>query len=132
MRIAIMQPTYLPWIGYFDLMDQVDRFVILDNVQFERQSWQQRNRIKTSHGPSWLTVPVVHTFGQTIDETRVDNHSDWALKHWRGITQNYSRAAYWRNATAELEEILTGRSEMLVDLNLATIHWLRLSMGITT
>ena len=48
MRVAISQPTYLPWLGYFDLIDQVDRFVVLDNVQFEKQSWQQRNRIKSA------------------------------------------------------------------------------------
>ena len=59
MKIAIMQPTYLPWMGYFDLMDQVDCFVILDSVQFERRSWQQRNRIKTPRGLEWLTVPVI-------------------------------------------------------------------------
>ena len=58
MKIAIAQPTYLPWLGYFDLIDQVDAFVFLDNVQFEKQSWQQRNRIKTPTGLQWLTVPV--------------------------------------------------------------------------
>ena len=59
MTIAISQPTYLPWLGYFDLIDQSDTFVLLDSVQFEKQSWQQRNRIKTPSGLLWLTVPVV-------------------------------------------------------------------------
>ena len=59
MRVAISQPTYLPWLGYFDLIDQVDVFVLLDDVQFEKQSWQQRNRIKTPAGLQWLTVPVI-------------------------------------------------------------------------
>ena len=58
MKIAIAQPTYLPWLGYFDLIDQVDKFVLLDTVQFEKQSWQQRNRLKTPDGLQWLTVPV--------------------------------------------------------------------------
>ena len=58
MRVAIMQPTYLPWLGYFALMDRVDCFILLDTVQFARRSWQQRNRIKTARGPLWLTVPV--------------------------------------------------------------------------
>jgi len=57
-KIAIAQPTYLPWLGYFDLIDQVDKFVLLDTVQFEKQSWQQRNRIKAPTGLEWLTVPV--------------------------------------------------------------------------
>jgi len=59
MKIAISQPTYLPWLGFLDLIDQVDTFVLLDNVQFEKQSWQQRNRIKTPTGLLWLTVPVI-------------------------------------------------------------------------
>jgi len=64
MRVAITQPTYLPWLGYFDLMDQVDCVVTLDSVQFERRSWQQRNRIKTPRGLEWLTVPV--TFHRSL------------------------------------------------------------------
>jgi hypothetical protein len=58
-KIAISQPTYLPWLGYFDLIDQVDVFVLPDDVQFEKQSWQQRNRIKTPIGLQWLPVPVM-------------------------------------------------------------------------
>ena len=57
-RVAIMQPTYLPWSGYFGLMQSVDVFVLLDSVQFARRSWQQRNQIKTANGAQWLTVPV--------------------------------------------------------------------------
>jgi aspartate/methionine/tyrosine aminotransferase len=57
-RVAIMQPTYLPWAGYFGLMQSVDLFIILDSVQFAKRSWQQRNQIKTMNGPLWLTVPV--------------------------------------------------------------------------
>ena len=58
-KVAIMQPTFLPWTGYVALMDHVDEFVFLDHVQFDKRSWQQRNRIKTANGPQWLTVPVI-------------------------------------------------------------------------
>ena len=58
--VAIMQPTFLPWMGYFSMMGEVDKFVLLDDVQFEKRSWQQRNKILTSNGPIWLTVPVVN------------------------------------------------------------------------
>ncbi len=93
MRIAISQPSYLPWLGYFDLIDQVDTFVVLDTVQFEKQSWQQRNRIKTSAGLMWLTVPVVFRglLGQKILEVEVRDAEFWR-KHLRGIEVNYRRA----------------------------------------
>ena len=73
MKVAISQPTYLPWIGYFDLIDQVDAFIFLDSVQFEKQSWQQRNRIKTPKGLQWLTVPVMFRgrFGQLIHQVEI-------------------------------------------------------------
>jgi len=73
-KIAIAQPTYLPWLGYFDLLDKVDRFVLLDSVQFEKQSWQQRNRIKTPTGLQWLTVPVV--FRGRLSQRIVDKLRD--------------------------------------------------------
>jgi hypothetical protein len=71
---AIMQPTYLPWIGYFDLIDQADSFVFLDDAQFSRQSWQQRNRIRSARGLEWMTVPVKKSgrFGQAIRDVEID------------------------------------------------------------
>ena len=73
MKVAIMQPAYLPWLGYFSLMDQVDKFVILDTVQFARRSWQQRNRIKTADGINMLTVPVIKKgkYDQKINEVLI-------------------------------------------------------------
>ena len=72
--IAIMQPTYLPWLGYFGLIDQVDIFIIFESVQFSKRSWQQRNKIKTASGPIWLPVPVTskHKRGQLITEEEMD------------------------------------------------------------
>ena len=86
--LAVMQPTFLPWVGYFALMDRVDRFVFLDDVQFDKRSWQQRNRIKTANGPLWLTVPVL-TKGrrdQTIAEVQIQpdaRFAETALKRRR-------------------------------------------------
>ena len=71
MKVAIHQPQYLPWLGYFDKIDQVDCFVLLDDVQFKKNEWQNRNRIKTPQGWQWLTVPVIHRFPQRIDEVRI-------------------------------------------------------------
>ena len=73
--IAINQPTFLPWIGWFDLLDQTDIFVILDDVQFSKQSWQQRNRIKTDKGLELIIVPVKNKKNQTILEVEILNNS---------------------------------------------------------
>lgn len=91
-----MQPTYLPWIGYFDMMRSADVFVLLDNVQFAKKSWQQRNRIKAPSGPQWLTVPVKTSgrFRQTLSETQIVETSGFARKHLRALETNYSRAKY--------------------------------------
>ncbi len=134
MKIAISQPTYLPWLGYFDLIDQVDTFVFLDNVQFERQSWQQRNRIKTPTGLQWLTVPVVFRgrFGQSINEVEIRD-VDFGRTHLRAIELNYRRCAffdrYWENLKARITSPANGR---LVDLNIGIIEWCVQKLGIRT
>jgi hypothetical protein len=96
MRIAIMQPTYLPWMGYFALVDQVDTFVLLDDVEFNERSWQQRNKIKATDGPMWLTVPVLKSGrrGQTIQEVEINTDERWQDKHRKSIEFNYAGAEY--------------------------------------
>jgi hypothetical protein len=127
---VIMQPTYLPWIGYFDLMDRADTFVFLDTVQFEKQSWQQRNRIKTSSGWQYLSVPVVKNFPQRIAGTRVNNTSPWAVKHWKSIRHCYQRARYWGEYSDSLEVVYSRPWDRLADLNAAIIDWIRSRLGI--
>lgn len=135
MKIAISQPTYLPWLGYFDLIDEVDSFVVLDNVQFEKQSWQQRNRIKTPTGLQWLTVPVQFRgrLGQKILEVEIREAEFWR-KHLRAIELNYARAAYFNHYFAELTDILKnyGAGSRLVDVNLSLLNWLLKTLDIRT
>ncbi len=126
MRIAINQPTYLPWMGYFDLIGQVDTFVLLDSVQFEKQSWQQRNRIKTPAGLQWLTVPVAfhNRFGQQIRDIEIRD-PEFARKHLRAIELNYRRAPFFELYFPELTEILLSSSSgRVADLNARLIRWL--------
>ncbi len=134
MRIAISQPTYLPWLGYFDLLDQVDAFVLLENVQFEKQSWQQRNRIKTPTGLQWLTVPVVFRgrLGQRINEVEV-READFGRRHCRAIELNYSRAAFFEEYFRRLSDLLNASaSQRLVDLNIRILKWLAEVLEIRT
>lgn len=127
-----MQPTYLPWIGYLDLIDQVDSFVFLDDVQFEKQSWQQRNRVKTSDGWQWLSIPVIRKFPQRLDATRINNSQNWMRKHWKTIEQHYRRGKYWEEYYTPLLEIYSREWAHLVDLNLEIIFWLMKEFGIHT
>lgn len=134
MKISIAQPTYLPWLGYFDLMDQVDMFVLLDSVQFEKQSWQQRNRIKIPIGLQWLTVPVIFRgrSGQRIDEVEIRD-PEFAVKHLRTIELNYRRTPYFDEYFPAVERIFRDyKKALLVDLNLQFLEWMRKILGITT
>ena len=93
MRIAIVQSSYIPWKGYFDLIHSVDEFVLFDDVQFTRRDWRNRNRIKTPHGPAWLTIPV-NTKGKYLDPIKDIRVSDpsWGVHHWKTLSANYARS----------------------------------------
>lgn len=131
--VAIMQPTYLPWIGYFGMIDRADIFVFLDTVQFARRSWQQRNRIKTANGPLMLTVPV-HKKGardQKIGEVMIDEGARFAEKHVRAIEHALSKAPYFTEHSGQLFAILGMGHQKLADLNIEMITWLAQAMGIS-
>ena len=95
-KIAILQPNYIPWKGYFDLIAYVDHFVILDDVQFTKRDWRNRNLIKTSQGTQWITVPVISKgkYDQKINEVLIDGNS-WRQEHLNSFKANYSRAKYF-------------------------------------
>lgn len=135
MKIAIAQPTYLPWLGYFDLLDQVDTFVLLDTVQFEKQSWQQRNRIKTPTGLLWLTVPVVFRgrLGQRIVDVEI-READFWRDHLRAVELNYRRAPFFAEYFPALSELLPSASSSLrlAELNIGLLRWLAQALGIKT
>lgn len=133
MIVVVMQPTYLPWIGYFDLMDEADVFVLFDTAQFEKQGWQQRNRVKfASDEPKWLTVPVVQHLGQSISDVRINASVPWRRKHWGTLEQCYRQAPYWETYCDELSGIYSRPWDSLLELNLAIILFLRSRFGIST
>ena len=119
MKVVILQPHYLPWMGYFALMDLADVFVFYDDVQLEVQSWQQRNRIKSMQGKElWLTVPVIRNFGQLIKDTKINTDIIWRKKHWKTIEQSYSNAPYFEKFGWVVKEIYDIYWLCLVDLNI--------------
>ncbi len=134
MRVAIMQPTYLPWMGYFGLMNSVDLFILLDSVQFTKRSWQQRNQIKTAAGPAWLTVPVL-TKGkrdQTIRDVEVDRTRDFPRNHEKTLELNYKKAPHFATYGPELIRLIRSDRTHLADLTTDIVTWLRDSLGIST
>lgn len=133
-RVAIMQPTYLPWSGYFGLMQAVDVFIFLDSVQFAKRSWQQRNQIKTASGAQWLSVPV-STKGkrdQLITEVEVDKSANFALAHRKSIEMSYSKAPFFKAYADEFLPFLENPSPRLADLTIDLSLRLKSLLGIKT
>jgi hypothetical protein len=130
MLVAIHQPHYLPWLGYFDKMLKADVFCYLDTVQYKKNEWQNRNRIKTATGWQWLTVPVTYRYPQKIGEVGIDNRSDWARKHLQALGTNYRRAPFFETYFPAIEAILRRPWESIAALNLSMIDCLRKIMGI--
>lgn len=132
MRVVILQPSYLPWLGYFDQMFKSEVFVIYDDVQFDKNGWRNRNRIKTSRGPQWLTVPVL-TKGRNFPlnrEIEINNTVSWQTKHLKSITQNYLKAPFFDKYIGQLEDILKQSWRFLIDLDMALIRMLMDQLGI--
>ena len=132
MRVAIHQPQFLPWLGYLDKIDRADLFVLLDSVQFKKNEWQNRNRIRTAQGSQWLTVPVLHNFGQSIKDVRINQMTDWRANHLRAVEMHYAQAAHREPVMAGLRAIYEQPWDRLADLNLAVLRWLLGEFGIKT
>jgi hypothetical protein len=130
--VAIHQPQYLPWLGYFHKIDRADTFVVLDDVQFEKNDWQNRNRIKTRSGWQWLTVPVRHQFPQRISEVRIDAGAPWSRKHWQALLANYRGAPAFEAHRPFFEELYAREWHLLAELSLAALGYLVDALGIRT
>ena len=126
MIVSIHQPNFLPWLGYFHKISESDIHVILDNVQFEKNSFTNRNRIKISSGCMWLTVPALTKgrFGDNIDNILIDPKVKWQEKMCKSIFLNYSRAPFFENYFGLLQQILKRPWEKLIDLNITLIKFL--------
>lgn len=133
--VAIIQSNYIPWKGYFDMIGLADEFLLLDNVQFTKNSWRNRNRLKTPQGTAWLTIPVKTggRFGQTIEETEVAS-PDWAATHWAKWQACYAGAPHFRSYAPRLEAAYKTASELtrLSDINALLIAEICALLGIST
>ena len=134
MRVTILQPSYLPWLGFFEQMSRSDKFVLMDDVQYTRRDWRNRNRVRVNEGWAWLTVPVLqkNRFSQNLLETRIDNSVPWRKKHLQTLRQNYCKAPFFENYFLRCQQIYEKDWEFLFDLCLETIIFLKEELGIET
>ncbi|OQX21341.1 MAG: hypothetical protein BWK75_03290 [Candidatus Altiarchaeales archaeon A3] len=123
MKIAIHQPNYIPWIGYFDKISKSDIFVFFDDVQFPRgKEFANRNRIKTPQGALWLTVPIKNKGSLLkINEMEINNDIDWNIKHWKTIHTFYTNSPFFHEYEQKFENILLDKWTKLCDLNVELI-----------
>jgi hypothetical protein len=128
-----MQPTYFPWLGYFDIIDQVEAFIFLDNVQLERRSWQARNRIRSSQGELYLTVPISRTASRDklfINEAWISEAAGWRKTHLKSIFFAYRKAAYFNEVYPFVEAMINTKTSKLADLNCEVIASIAKVIGI--
>ena len=132
--MAIVQSNYIPWKGYFDLINLVDEFILFDDMQYTRRDWRNRNLIKTPAGPKWLTIPVAvkGNYFQKINETTVSDPR-WAGKHWKSIVNNYSKARYFELYRELFESLYLGLEERFLSrINYLFIDAICKTLGIST
>ena len=131
MKAVILQPMYLPWMGYFGLIDIADVFVFYDDVQFVERSWQRRNKIKMPNGNwIWLSIPVLQKFRPKINEVKINNDINWAEKHWKSMKHAYSKAPFFKDYVPIFEQVYEKRWEYLVDLDIALIKKITELLGL--
>ncbi len=132
MKCAIHQPQFLPWLGYLHKIYHADKFVFLDNVQFKKNEFQNRNRLLVAGTAKWVTVPVSFHFGDTLRETRIAASVPWRKKIMHAIDLNYAKAPYFRQYRDSLGGVLEQEWGNLAELNAATVRWLMECLDIHT
>lgn len=131
MKVAIHQPNYIPWIGFFDKLDQVDLFVILDMAHYSKTSFVNRNYIKTPKGAHRLTVPIGKG-SQLIHHLRTDETTNWRKRHWKIIENNYRRSPYFEMYHASFKQLYEKKWESLFPFNMALLIQMKQALQIDT
>lgn len=130
-KIAILQSNYVPWLGYFQLIDSVDEFVLYDDVQFTKNDWRNRNRVKTATGVRWLSIPVGKKIDRQVREVEVT--APWRENHWRSLELNYRRARAFEETAEWLRPLyLDSEQTNLSVINKLFIEAICGAMGIGT
>ncbi|MCX8083989.1 MAG: WbqC family protein [Calditerrivibrio sp.] len=130
--IGILQPGYLPWLGFFEQIYRSDVFVIYDDVQYDKEGWRNRNRIKTANGIQWLTVPVHVKLSQNplIKDIKIDNKENWRRKHLNSIKMSYSKSPFLKDYLSFFEDTYNRQWNYLIDIDMYLILNLITFLGI--
>ncbi len=135
MKCVILQPSYIPWRGYFHQIYKADTFVFYDDVQYDKHGWRNRNRVKTPQGSQWLTIPVFTKGAVTekisVNEIRINGSEKWNQKHWATLKQVYNKAPYFQHYTPLLEQFYNSPPELLADFTIDLTIALARELGIT-
>lgn len=131
MTVAIHQPNFLPWLGYFYKMVLCDIFVLLDNVQYTKNSFINRNKVKTPQGAIWVTVPVRFQFGELINQVHINNSTDWRKNHLKTLELNYRKTAYFGEVFPDLQRLYFQKDwQNLCEFNIALIKYVISYLGL--
>ncbi len=130
MIVAVHQPQYLPWLGYFDKIRRADIFCYLDSVQYKKNDWQNRNRIKTSQGWQWLTVPVRYKYPERICDVKINTTVKWRQKHLQALITNYRRAPFFSRYIGLCEQVYAEDWQSVSELNICFIECLKDALGL--
>lgn len=135
MNCVILQPSYIPWRGYFHQIQKADTFVFYDDVQYDKHGWRNRNKVKAPQGTLWLTIPVLtkgaRERGETLRETRINWANDWTRKHRMTLRTLYARAPWLERYWPEVENIYAHHDERLADLSIRSTVAIARLLGIT-
>jgi len=132
-KVAILQSNYIPWKGYFDIIGSVDEFVLYDDMQYTKNDWRNRNKIKTQNGLQWLTIPVKQdSLAQKINETLI-TQPNWNVQHWKSIAQNYAKAPYFKAYKEQFESLYMNATQTHIsEINRYFIDAINAILGIKT
>ena len=132
-RVAVIQPGYLPWLGFFELMASSDVFVIYDDVQFDKNGWRNRNRIKTAEGAQWLTVPVlVKGKNKPLNNEVNVKEEGWRKKHLKSLRHNYVKSEHFNNVFGMLEKGFSRNTDKLIDIDMFFVNKIKEYLDIKT
>jgi hypothetical protein len=136
MRCAILQPSYIPWRGYFHQIQKADVFVFYDDVQYDKHGWRNRNRIKTANGTVWLTIPVQHKGNvehhRPIHQIPIIWDQAWNQRHWTTLKQSYGRAPFFSRYAPLVEPFYQQRPQLLADFTIDLTIALARELGLQT
>ena len=121
--ISIRQPGYIPYLGFFKKIESVDAFVFLDDVQYSRGDWDNRNKIRTIDDSMWLTIPILNKSGELLNQVKIDYSKDWVYKHISAIEFNYENTSFFNSYWKDIKSILEKPYNKLFDLNIKLINY---------